>query len=136
MNNSCIPKNAYLICFDIVNIFPSIHKESGIQSVERLLIYLQCLECNNSTFNDKFYLQTDDSQGPHMFFYSDIAMYHLLKPLIWKRFCDDLIGLWILDYLKTIDASGKIKFTKEIENENDLAFLDLILKLSGCKKSQ
>lgn len=73
---------------------------------------------------------------PICFFYSNIAMHHLLKPLIWKRFCDDLIGLWILDYLKTIDASGIIKFTKEIENENDLAFLDLTLKLSSCKKSQ
>ena len=73
---------------------------------------------------------------PICFLYSDIAMHHLLKPLIWKRFCDDLIGLWILDYLKTIDAWGIIKFTKETENENDLAFLDLILKLSSCKKSQ
>ena len=83
--------------------------------------------------------------------YSDIAMAvydektmeHPFKPLIWKRFRDDVIALWIhsnedanhyLDYLNTIYASGKIKFTMETETENGLEFLDLRLKLKGCNK--
>ena len=69
--------------------------------------------------------------------YSDIAMAvydektmeHPFKPLIWKRFRDDVILLWIhsnedanpyLDYLNTIDASGKIRFIIETETENGL----------------
>ena len=168
LNNNCIPENAFLISFDVVNMFPSIHNESGIKSVERLLntrctlnpptlcileALRLCLECNNSVFNNKFYLQTDGTtQGPNMSCsYSDIAMAvydekamdHPFKPLIWKRFRDDVIALWIhsnedanhyLDYLKTIDASGKIRFTMETATENELEFLALRLKLKGCNK--
>ena len=149
-------------------MFPGIHNKSGIKSVERLLNTISilnpptlcilealrlCLECNNSVFNNKFYLQTDGTaQGLHMSCsYSDIAMAmydekamdHPFKPLIWKRFRDDVIALWIhsnedanhyLDYLNTIDASGKIRFTMETETENGLEFLDLRLKLKGCNK--
>ena len=91
-------------------------------------------------------------QGPHVSCsYSDIAlavhdekaMDHPFKLLIWKHFCDDVIALWIhsnedanhyLDYLNTIDVSGKIRFTMETETENGLEFLDLRLKLKGCNK--
>ena len=72
-------------------MIPSIHNESGVKSFERLLntrsnlnpptLYILealrlCLECSNSTFNNKFYLQTDETvQGPHRSCsYSDIAM--------------------------------------------------------------
>ena len=70
-------------------------------------------------------------------------MDHPFKPLIWKCFRDDVIALWIhsekdanhyLNYLNTIDASGKIRFAMEIENENSLEFLDLRLKLKGYNK--
>ena len=168
LNNSCIPENSFLISLDVVNMFPSIHNESGIKSVERLLntrsilnpptscileALRLCLEYNNSIFNNKFYLQTDGmAQDPPMSCsYSDIAMTvydekpmdHPFKPFIWKRFRDDVIALWIhsiedanpyLDYLNTIDASGKIRFTMETETENGLEFLDLRLRLKGCNK--
>ena len=168
LNNNCIPENAFLISFDVVNMFPRIQNESEIKRVERLLntrsilnpptlCILQflrlCLECNNFVFDNKFYLQTDGTvQGPHMSScYSDIAMAVYdekamdppFKPLIWKHFRDDVIALWIhsnedanhfLDYLNTIDASSKIRFTMETETENGLEFLDLGLKLKGCNK--
>ena len=69
LNNKCIPGNTFLISFDVVNMFPSIHNESGIKSVERLLntrsilnpptLYIPeasglCLECNNYIFNFLF----------------------------------------------------------------------------------
>ena len=168
LNNNCIPEKKFLISFVVVNMFPSIHNESAIKSVERLLITRSILnpptlcifealrlrlECNNSIFNNKFYLQTDGTAlGPNMSCsYSDIAMAvydekareHPFKTLIWKRFRDDVIALWIhsnedanhyLDYLKTIDASGKIRFTMETATENELEFLALRLKLKGCNK--
>ena len=112
-----------------------------------------CLECNNSVFNNKFHLQTDETaQGLHMSCsYSDIAMAvydekamdHPFKPLISKCFRDDMIALWIhsnedanyyLNYLNTIDAPGKIRFTVETETQNGLEFLELRLKLKGFNK--
>ena len=66
-----------------------------------------------------------------------------MPPLVFKRFRDDVIALWIhshenanhyLDYLNTIDASGKIRFTMETETENCLDFLDRRLKLKRCNK--
>ena len=100
--------------------------------------------------NENFYLQTDGtSQDPNMSCsYSDIAMAVYDEkameppstPLIWKRFRDDVIALCnedanhYLDYLNTIDASGKIKFTVETETEIGLEFLDVRLKLKGCNK--
>ena len=143
-------------------MFLSIHNKSGIKSVERLLntrhilnpptlCILEALrlflEYNNSIFHNKFYLQRDGTaQGPHlscsysdtaMTVYDEKAMDHPFKPLIWKRFRDDVIALWIprnkdanhySGYLNTIDASVKIRFTMETGTENGLDFLDLRLK--------
>ena len=168
LNNYCIPENAFLISFDVVNMFSSIHNESGMKSVERLLntrsllnpltlcilgALLLCLECNNSIFNNKFYLQTDrTAQGSRMFcsysyiamaVYDEKAMDHPFKTLIWKSFRDGVIALWIhsneyanlyLDYLYTIDASGEIRFAMETETGNGLEPLDLRLKLKDCNK--
>ena len=111
-----------------------------------------CLECNNSVFNDKTFLQTDGTvQGPHMSSsYSDIAMAHFdiraenydLKPTVWKRFRDDVFSVWthdvdtlpaFLDYLNNIDSTGKIKFTMQIANDSGLEFSDLKLKIQNGK---
>ena len=64
-----------LISLDVVNMFPSIHNESGMKRVECLLntrsnlnpptlcileaLHL-CLECDTSLFNNKFYLKIDE----------------------------------------------------------------------------
>ena len=167
LNNNCIPENAFLISFDVVNMFRRIQNESEIKRLEPLLntrsnlnptfcilqVLRPCLECNNFVFNNKFCLQTDGTtQDPHMSCcYSDIAMAVYdekamdppFKPLIWKLFRDDVIVLWIhsnedsnhyLDYLNTIDASGKIRFAMETETENGLEFFYDRLKLKGCNK--
>ena len=95
-----------------------------------------CLTCNNSKFNHQHFLQTDGTaQGPHTSCsYAEIAMtkydsladkFHL-KPSVWKRFRDDVFVLWehgvaslssFLDYLNTMDKTGKINFTMEIAGE-------------------
>ena len=97
-------------------------------------------------------MQTDGTaQGPHMSCsYADIAMakydslannFHL-KPSVWKRFRDDIFVLWehgtaslfsFLDYLNTMDKTGKIKFTMEIAGDTGLEFLDLKLKINEGK---
>ena len=95
-----------------------------------------CLTCNNSKFNHQHFMQTDGTaQGPHMSrSYAEIVMtkydslankFHL-KPSVWKRFRHDVFVLWehgaaslssFLDYLNTMDKTGKIKFTMEIAGE-------------------
>ena len=75
--------------------------------------------------------------------YDEKVMGQPSKPLISKGFRDDLIALWIhnsedanhyLDYLNTIDLSGKIRFTMETETENGLEVLDFRLKLTSYKQ--
>ena len=58
--------------------------------------------------------------------YVEKAMDHPFKPLTLKRSHGDVIPLWIhsdeyannyLEYLNSTDASGKIRFTVETENQ-------------------
>ena len=122
MINDCniLTEDSVLVSFDIVNMFPSIHNVSDLEAVSEILenwetnfppaeCILQtlklCLECNNSVFNESFFLQEDSTaMGPHMSCsYSDIAMYRFdLKALsytpklvCWKRFKDDIFAVWI-----------------------------------------
>ena len=164
LNDSDLPEDSVLVSFNVANIFPSIDNESGIKAVKKVLndresknpptecileALILCLECNNSVFNDKNFIQTDGTaQGPHMpCAYSDIAMAHFdnraenytLKPTVWKRLGDDVFSVWthnintlpaFRNHLNNIDSTGKIKFTMQIANENGLEFLDLKLKMN------
>ena len=84
-------EDCILLSLGIVNIFPNIDNQSGLQTVKNALESRQeqfpptgciiealklCLESNSSVFNNKHFLQTDGTaQGPHMFCsYSDIAI--------------------------------------------------------------
>ena len=92
VNNNYIPENAFLISLEVVNIFTSIHNESGINHVECLLntrsilnpptlCILEALrlwlECNNPIFNTNFYLETDMSRAP--------ICLALIVILLWQR---------------------------------------------------
>ena len=107
------------------------------------------LTCNNSKFNHQHFLPTDGTaQGPRMSrSYADIAMarydslankFHL-KPSVWKIFRDDVLVLCehstaslssFLDYLNTMDKTGKINFTMGIAGDTGLEFLELKLKIN------
>ena len=118
-DSDILTENSALVSFDIVNMFPSINNVSGLKAVSEILENREtnfppaecisetlklCLECNNSVFNEKFYLQEDGTaMGPHMSSsYSDIAVYRFdLKALsytpmvlCWKRFRDDIFAVW------------------------------------------
>ena len=72
LNNNCNRDNTFLISIDAVIMFSSIHNEPGIKSFKHLVnarsilnsptfsileaLYI-CLECNNTIFKNKFYLQ-------------------------------------------------------------------------------
>ena len=97
-----------LASFDIINMFPSIDNISGLKARQDQFpptvciteAYKLCLECSNSIFNNKHFLQSDGTaQSPHMSCcYSDnAAQYVDVKALeytpatiCWKRFRDDI----------------------------------------------
>ena len=53
------------------------------------------------------------------------------KDFIWEHGTASLFSF--LDYLNTMDKTGKIKFTMEIAGDTGLEFLDLKLKISEGK---
>ena len=74
--------------------------------------------------------------------YDSLANNFHLKPNVWKRFRDHIFVLWeygtaslffFLDYLNTMDKTGKVKFTMEIASDTGLEFLDLKLKINESK---
>ena len=82
INSMSVPMNTILGSFDIVNMVPNIDNKSGLGAVKSVLLKrstntppVECileglelrLTCNNSIFNNRNFLQTDDTvQGPHM----------------------------------------------------------------------
>ena len=107
-----------MISFDIVNMFPSIDNISALEVVSEILSNREsdfppaecilealtiCLECNNSVFDNVFYLpENGTAMDCHMSCsYSDIAMYRFnikdlnYKPGVqcWRRFRDDVFFL-------------------------------------------
>ena len=111
------------------------NKESDFPPAECILEALTiCLECNNSVFDNVFYLQENGTaMGSHMSCsYSDIAMYRVdIKALnyrpgvqCWKRFRDDIFCLWnhsleelqkLFEFVNNVDTTGKIKFTMSVD---------------------
>ena len=117
--SNTLTSDCSLVSFDIINMFPSIDNISGLKAVKSILDARQdqfpptaciiealklCLECYNSIFNNKRFLQSDGTaQGPHMSCsYSDIAIqYFDVKALeytpatiCWKRFREYIFIVW------------------------------------------
>ena len=156
INKSVLSENCALVTFDVVNMFPNIDNKSGLLIVKEALKNSNfdvdstqcivdalkiCLTCNKSKFNHPHFLKTDSTtQGPHMSCsYADIGT---AKYDSWKRFRDDVFVLWkhgtvslfsFLDYLNTMDKTGKIKFTMKIAGDTGVEFLDLKLKINEGK---
>ena len=167
-NNNMITDSSILVSFDIVNMFPSIDNISGLEAVSEIVNDREsdfppaecilealtiCLECNNSVFDNVFYLQENGTaMGSHMSCsYSDIAMYRFdIKALNYrpgvqccKRFRDDIFCLWnysleelqkFFEFMNNADTTGKSKFTMSVANESVLEFLDLSLHIDEHKK--
>ena len=123
MNSTGLPENTILVSFDVVNMFPNIDNERGINtlktvfdqrtsrkpSTDCLIEALRiCLYCNNSIFNNTNLIQTNGTAtgAPNSCSYSDLA----LKPLdeaifaeaesyypelfFYGRYRDDCFLLW------------------------------------------
>ena len=74
--------------------------------------------------------------------YDSFADKFHFKSSVWKRFRDDVFVLlqpgttslsFFLDYLNTMDKTGRIKFAMEIAGDTGLEFFDLRLKINEGK---
>ena len=144
LSGSNFPENYVLVSFNVVNMFTSIDNEAGIKADKKVLNNKEsknpptecilealriCLQCSNSVFNDKNFIQTDDTaHGPHMSCScSDTAMTdfdnrtenQLSNPKfgnasemtsfsVWANNINNLPAF--LDYLDNIGNTGEIKF--------------------------
>ena len=165
--SNTLTSDCRLISFDIINMFRSIDNISGLKAVKSILDAREdqspptvciiealklCLECINSIFNNKHFLQSDGTaQGPYMSCsYNDIAIqYFDVKfleytpvTICWGRFTDDIFIVWsrsidgldiFFDYMNKVEPTKKIQFTLEVATET-LEFLELKLKFD--KKSK
>ena len=130
------------------------NRESDFPPAECILEDLTiCFECNNSVFDNVFYLhENGTAMGPHMSCsYSDISMYKFdIKALnyrpgvqCWKRSRVDIFCPWdyfpeelqtFFEFMNNVDATGKIKFTMFFANESILVFSNVSLHIDEHNK--
>ena len=153
-----IPEKAFLVSMDVTSLYTNIPQEEGIQTVckayasfyhnkspiptpllEQALRLI--LQENSFEFNRKNYLQTHGTaMGTKMAVSfanifmakveTDIFSQSVTKPLVWKRFIDDVFSLWDINrekITKFIELANKhhptIKFTAEV-SDTETTFLD------------
>ena len=124
INTKGLPQGAILVSFDVVNMFPNIDNERGLQtlreafdrrttqipSTDCLIEALEiCLYNNNSTFNNKHLLQTNGTAtgAPNSCSYSDLAVQPIDDAIFrakeelftelfyYGRYRDDCFVIWI-----------------------------------------
>ena len=153
-----VEKNTVLVSMDVTSLYTNIPQEEGITTVcnayetfhknsppipthfIREMLEL-ILKENSFKFNGKHYLQTHGTaMGTKVavafanIFMSvietEIILHSSIKPLVWKRYIDDIFSLWNID-TKDIDLfleqannyHPTIKFTAEI-SDTEITYLD------------
>lgn len=153
-----VEKNTVLVSMDVTSLYTNIPQEEGIATVcnayetfhknsppipthfIREMLEL-ILKENSFKFNGKHYLQTHGTaMGTKVavafanIFMSvietEIILHSSIKPLVWKRYIDDIFSLWNIDR-KDIDLfleqannyHPTIKFTAEI-SDTEITYLD------------
>ena len=112
------------------------------------------LNCSNSIFNNKHYLQiVGVAQGPHMSYGDITLLLYDSKTLSyeptqnWKRFCDGVLVLWKhsredvdcpFNFMNSINPSKpkRIPFTLFSLTDSVLEILDLALSFDDTLKSK
>ena len=156
-----IPEGSFLVTLDVSSLYTNIPNQEGITavadqlrkdptktSISTYILDLLKLVLHNMyfEFNGDYFLQTGGTAmatalGPN---YANIFMdkfetralnNYPLKPLLWKRFIDDIFMVWthgeeqlnkFVEYLNGIHQT--IKFTHEISQE-EINFLDTTVKI-------
>lgn len=158
LENLYINEDEIMVSFDVEQLYPSIPIPEALgiiddwlmsQDVDDVKVNLYseltklCMEHNQFQFNGLYYKQNQGTSmgNPLACFIADAFMGSLetelmkdsIFPKIWLRYVDDVFTIMkkddvnnLLDRLNNIYPS--IKFTVEIENNNNIPFLDLNLE--------
>lgn len=163
-----VPSCTYIFTIDIDSLYTNIDTATGLQTVNRLFqahpdntrpdqALLKLLElslnCNDFIFNDKHYLQIQGTAMGKKFApaYANIYMSEWerdalakcpLKPVMYYRYLDDIIGLWpyslqhfdnFIRVLNTHHASITIKY---VIHPTEVNFLDTTVFFNHIDSTQ
>jgi hypothetical protein len=158
-----LPPNSIIFTMDVTSLYTNINNDEAITACAEaldlnrpgetepsnisLLKLLECvLKMNNFEFNGQHYLQVGGTAmgtklAPSLanifmgnFEEKYVYTYHL-QPLLWKRFIDDILGIWtyslksLLDFFDHLNSChNSIKFTVE-HSTTSTNFLDCTIKI-------
>ena len=161
-----IPEGALLCTLDVSSLYTNIPNEEGIQAVKEklsedptkgpiapfIIELLRLVLTNmNFQFNNEHFLQVGGTAmgtalAPN---YANLFMDRFetkalkgypLKPLVWKRFIDDIFCIWthgkesLKDFIKYLNSiHPTIKFTHEC-SEDHIDFLDTTVKFNNDRE--
>jgi hypothetical protein len=160
-----LPPNSLLVTIDVVSLYTNIPQDEGIRTTLKALShfpehsipplavfhrFLQFILKNNYfSFNNQFYLQTmGTAMGTRMApSFANIFLYYLegnllssppnnLKPLLWKRYIDDIFMIWphgidtlneFINYINDYHTTIKFQFSS---SSTQINFLDTTIYLT------
>jgi len=174
LKNIVLPKNALIFTADAVSMYTNIKTDIGISTIKDFLstnlnkipenfpheLFLQILECimthNVFSFSDTYWLQlTGTAMGtPSACSYATITFGHFENSIIlenfkhellyYKRYIDDIIGIWLPpstnarsswnNFKHTLNSWGDLQWKIE-EPSSSTTFLDLEIQLTNNRVS-
>ena len=165
LENINLPDNVILCTLDVTSLYTNIPNQEGISAVRQQLSHHRhpsenptnhsicellrlVLTCNNFQFDNKHYLQVGGTAmgtklapsfaNIFMGWFEDNFVYtYKLKPLVWKRYIDDVFMIWqhgdteLKDFIAHLNTRhDTIKFTEE-SSRSSINFLDITVTLTA-----
>ena len=146
-----LEENDRLVSFDVVSLFTKVPLNDAMGHIQQIFpedisrLFKHCLTTTYFSYDGKFYEQTEGvAMGSPLspvvanFFMEKLEQQALstasYKPKVWFRYVDDTFVVWshgpekLQEFLTHINKIHKnIQFTMETEENNKLAFLDVLL---------
>jgi len=139
---TCIPQDFALhSCKSAVDSFDDLNELTRLNSNEIISLTKFCLEASTFQWNSEFYHQVKGCPmgSPISVAISELSIQNFensallnapCRPLFWKRYVDDILtalpSSQIQEFLDHLNSCNEnIQFTYEIEENNELPFLDL-----------
>ena len=149
--------NDILVSFDIVSLFTNVPVQDTLNIIRKsdristnlLPLIEHCLTSTYFQFQGEFFEQTSGAAmgSPILPIIANIFMEHFenqilknasLKPSIWFRYVDDTFVIWshgrdtLPQFLAFLNSQHlNIQFTMEVEQNNQIPFLDVLVRRNG-----
>lgn len=150
-----LDENDTLVSFDVVSLFTKVPLNEAMEYISAIFpmdisnLFRHCLTTTYFAWDSKFYEQTEGvAMGSPLspvvanFFMEKFEQQALRnapnKPKVWFRYVDDTFVIWshgpekLQEFLQHINSIHEnIQFTMETEENNKIAFLDVLLTRRG-----